>query len=165
MYVFALPSAVCSEVMRDPTLLPDSAIEVSPATLYNPALIRGPTAKGWEVYAANKPSITLRFVPTTGDQPVQLQSINFYGNVKSVKVQVQRTLNVDFEDNKDGQIFDVSNEPLSFVGDDHKSIEAFAVRIDLVEAIDTEQPFAVRLQVYACIKGMFYLDFLNWLKF
>lgn len=154
MYVFALPLAVCSEVMSDPTLLPDSAIEVSPATLYTPALLRGPTAEGWEVTVANKPTITMRLVQTTDDQPVQLDSISVYGNVKSVQVQVQLTPNGDFEDYKYGQIFEVSNEPLSFAGDDDRTFKVFAVRIYLLEAIDAEQPFAVRLQVYACTTGM-----------
>ena len=163
MYVFALPSATCPEVMSDQTLLPNSAIDVSPATLDIPADLLGPTGKGLTISQADTPTtITLRLVGQDSKEPVQLVSIRVLGDGIDVEAEVQKTQNGAFELFENGQRFPVEDGPVTFADDD-EIFKVFSVKVTLYPRSDATLPMTAKLQVYACITGTICLaKFLKW---
>src|SRR5688572_10312759 len=82
----------CSEVMQDPSQLPDSRIELSPSNIGSPDSIRGPTAEGWMAKEVDESYITIDFTGQDGASPSTLERIDFFGNLRAVFILVKTTL-------------------------------------------------------------------------
>jgi len=145
--------AACSEVMTDAAKLPDDRIELNPSTLGSPSSLRGPTAEGWLATEQDEPAITINLSPLTSTEPTLLEKLVFYGNLARVSVMVKRTQSGAFEQYNAGEAIDVTSGKLSFSTGTETGILVYGVQVLLLDAIMSDLPFTVRLQVYACIPG------------
>lgn len=131
--------------------LPDSRIVITPTTSGDADAFRGAEAPGWMVTPADAPKITIQLTKPFTDEPTLLERLNIYGNVKTISVSVQTSPTGEFEKYKDN--IDVTSGTLSFVEGTNQGVMVYAVQISLLETSTNDLPFALRLQVYACVKG------------
>jgi len=131
--------------------LPDSRIVITPTTSGDADAFRGAGAPGWMVTPADAPTITFQLSKPLTDEPTLLERLNIYGNVKTITVSVQTSLTGELKVYKDS--VDVTSGTLSFVEGTNKGILVYAVQITLLETSISNLPFAIRLQVFACVKG------------
>ena len=139
--------------MADQSKLPDSRIELSPSTLGSPSSLRGPAAEGWSASEQDEPAITIDLSPLTSTEPTLLEKLVFYGNLARVSVMVKTTQSGAFKPYHVGEAIDVTSGELSFSTGTQTGILVYGVQVLLLDAIMNDLPFAVRLQVYACIPG------------
>lgn len=131
--------------------LSDSRIVMTPTTSGGADAFRGAAAPGWMVTPEVAPKITLQLTKPFAVEPTLLEELKIYGNVKTLSVSVQTSPTGDFEIYKDN--IDVTSGTLSFVEGTNKGIMVFAVQISLLDTSTSGLPFALRLQVFACVKG------------
>lgn len=141
--------------MQDGSQLPDSRIELSPSTIGSPDSIRGSTAEGWMTKEVDEPHITIDFTGRDGASPSTLERVDFFGNLRNVYILVKTTLTGDFEPFMGGEPIDVTSGTLSFAEGSDKGIPVYELQLVLLQPIMSDLPYALRLNVYACIIGRF----------
>lgn len=141
--------------MQGGSQLPDNRIELSPSTIGSPDSIRGSTAEGWMAKQADEPYITVDFTGRDGASPSTLERLDFFGNLRYVHILVKTAQTGDFEPYMGGEPIDVTSGTLSFTEGSDKGIPLFGLQIVLLQPIMSDLPYALRLNVYACISGRF----------
>lgn len=132
--------------------LSDDRIDYSPKTNGGSASFRGKNGYGWFVGPADYPQITVQLSQRGSEQPSSLEMCNFFGNVGKVTTDVQLTKDGDFVPYMEN--VDVSQGSLVFTDVNNEvGIDVYAVRISFKETKDISGPFAIRLEVFACVKG------------
>lgn len=135
--------------------LSDDRIDYSPKTGGDSDSFRGAGGFGWFVRPANNPQVTVQLSQPGSEQSSLLQMVNFYGNVGKITVEVQLIANGDFIAYMEN--VDVSQVSLVFTGVNNEvGIAVYAARFSFLETKDISLPFAIRLEVFACVKGMLF---------
>jgi len=149
--------------MLDVTDLPASRIELHPANKGTPSDLK-PTAHGWLVKESDKPVITINLASLDRKHPGVLKKFNIHDNVKTVLIKYTTTeehhdTHIDpthkhvqpvFHDYNQGKPVRVQAGEVDLPG----GLTAYKVQVTLVEPIDQDKPYNVKLSVHACLHGM-----------
>lgn len=149
-----MTTGTCPEVMNGPAPLPDKRIIISPRSLGTPDVLRGPDASGLKASPKDGAAVIVVLSDSESDTPARLQAVNIAGNVKYIAMETTTTPYGDWEPYNNGEDINVASGTVSLVTEQSpQGILVYKFRIILVEANDIESPYALRLQVYACVKG------------
>lgn len=132
--------------------LSDDRIHYSPETSGDSDSFRGTNGYGWFVRPEDNPQITIQLSQQGSEKSSLLELVNIFGNVARINVEVQLTPDGDFIPYMKN--VDVSKVSLAFTDENNKvGIDVYAVRFSFLEAKDISRPFAIRLEVFACVNG------------
>ena len=142
----------CQEVMSSgPTQLSSERIVLSPAGPSD--LIQGQQSAGWStVHDGDKPTVTVILTKPGNNKPTLLEKLAVLGNVKTVSVEYTTSSNGEFIDYNNNEPIDVSATG-GFLVFPAGGIEAFEVKITLLSAININEPFNMKMLVFACTQG------------
>lgn len=161
-----LEEFVCLEIMHSSKELPDNRIVLHPAGKGTPSDLR-PQGKGWTTVPSDSPHVTLNLASQDGKKPGLLEKIHVNGNVKTVDIKYRAirpreerhlvsegTDKEGFHEYNHGKPVNVENDEIEFTNEFTKKggIIAYEVRITPVTPVVKNQPFNLKLKVYACIQ-------------